>query len=221
MKILNVLMLLFILPLTTLAQLKEGHIKFNVEISSDDPQMAAMIGMFNGTTFDTYFNEKNTRTEINMNGFAKTTAIASNDSKKVLTLMEIMGTKKAVLMDVDDLASDEKSKEVAKTEINVTTDTKEILGYKCTKAIMTDKDGNDLVIWFTNEIKVDKKGQKYFDEGIEGFPLEFEVLAQGMKMKFTATELDKKLDVAKDFFSMKIPEGYTEATLEEMKKMGM
>jgi len=52
--------------------------------------------------------------------------------------------------------------------------------------------------------------------------LEFELANNGVVMKFTATEVAKgiKEDEAK-LFNMDIPEGFQEASMDDLKNMGM
>ena len=55
--------------------------------------------------------------------------------------------------------------------------------------------------------------------GLKGFPLGWEMEADGMKFKIEATDisLDK---LSKKIFVTNIPEGYTKMTEEDLKTMG-
>ena len=76
-----------------------------------------------------------------------------------------------------------------------------------------------VTLWVTKELVAPLKGQKQFgNTEIEGVPLEFNAINNGMTVHFTATKFDGNINA--NIFSMEIPEGYTMVTEEELKNMG-
>lgn len=219
------LILSTIIALTTTfglnAQLTEGHISYKIDISSDNPDMAAYMGMFQGSTMESYINNDMTRSEMKLGTMQNTITITNLTNQKSLMLMSGMMGKKAIEMDLKKMNEDSEAK-MPKFEITKTTETKEILGYICTKTILTTENGVELAYWLTNEITGNIKGQQGYFEGIDGFPLQFEIVQGPMRMTMTTTAIVKSLtkEEKSTLFSMKIPEGYTVTTIEELSKMG-
>ena len=114
---------------------------------------------------------------------------------------------------------DKTTKDAKAPKVELLDETKEIAGYTCKKAIVTDEEGNKYTYWYTDKIKVSSEGQKYFDgNGIPGFPMLMEIAQNGMDIKLTATTFEK-LPKKHQLFDMSIPEGYKVMTQEEMEKM--
>lgn len=129
---------------------------------------------------------------------------------------------KAIVTTTDELEEMEEGQEQPEMEFELINETKEILGYTCKKAIMTDEDGNEVIYWYSEEIKVSSTGQQYARPEIPGFPMEFEVDQNGVIMSFLATTFSEKLTDDKDtLFDTSVPEGYETMTLEELKSIGL
>ncbi|MBL4862777.1 MAG: hypothetical protein JKY09_07160 [Crocinitomicaceae bacterium] len=201
------------------AQLTQGHVSYSVEMSTDNPQMEAMISMMQGSTFDIYFKDDFSKTVVKMGAMVTMSTITDGDSEEMLLLLEGMMGKKAIKSTLADMKAE--AAEVPEHEITLVDETKEIEGYTCKKAIITDEDGNETVYWYTEEIEIKKGGQSYLSEEIPGFPLEFEVNQGGMILSLTATNFDKKIKDADEVFDMHIPDGFDEMTLEQLQSMGM
>lgn len=203
------------------AQLTEGVVKYTTEFSSTDPQIQSQLAMLNGSSSTTYFTPDFSRVESAMGMFMTTTVVINLKTKESLMLLDGMGSKKAVKMNMDDLNDDEDGEE-PKVEIEKTNKTKKIAGYKCTQYILTTEDGTVMNYWTTTELSASKAGNKFMNDKVEGFPLLYEMNTNGVVMKFTATEVTKSITGDKAvLFSTAIPEGFTEASLEDLKGMGM
>lgn len=203
------------------AQMTEGHISYKIDATTDNPDMQMAVGMMQGSTMDIYFKDKVTRSEMKMGSMMTVTTITNETSKDVLMLMGGMMGNMAVKSTLDEY--EERREEQPKFEVTFTDETKEISGYNCKKALMTTEDGLESVFWYTEEIMASKKGQSYLSEEIPGFPMQFEINNQGMKMTMTVTSVEDKLDKKKSssLFDMTIPSGYKEMTMEELGTMGM
>lgn len=207
-------MLLFVSTLGLDAQVTEGHVKYNVNVSSDDPDMAMAVSMMSEATLDIYFQKDKSRTEMDM-GIMNTTVIVNPSAEKSIMLMDMMGSKFAIPMEKEELDQENDS---PKPIIKLIDETKTVLGYKCKKAVITISEGVDAVYWYTEELKVNTFGQKSFNNSVPGFPLEFSQFQGGLDMKLTATVIEKSVDSKK--FDVGVPEGYTVTTMEELGGMG-
>ncbi len=205
--------------LTTKAQLTEGHVKYEMTVSSDNPAMEMAMAMMNGASMEIYFKDESTLVKINM-GMAMNMATTTNSkSGDVLIKMGgMMGNKaiKSTISEVGDVQPEDQD-----VAVEMISETKDIHGFKCKKATLTDKDGRKAIFWFTEEIAVSKAGQNYLSKEIPGFPMEFEMNQKDMKMSMKAILVEKKVSNAKELFSMEVPAGYQIMTIDQMGSFGM
>lgn len=203
------------------AQITEGHVKYKIEVSTENPDMEMVVGMMQGSTLDIYFKEKMTRAEMKMGSMMNMTTISDEKSGEILMLMSGMIGKKAISTSTEELQG-ETEVEKPTYEVELVDETKEIAGYSCKKAILRDEDGNENIFWYTEEIEVSKKGQSYLNENVPGYPMQYEINNNGFVMGMTVTEIKEELSKAElKLFNMDIPDGYTEMTMEELQQMGM
>jgi GLPGLI family protein len=203
------------------AQLTQGKINYDMTFSSDNPDMAMAIGMMQGSKMSLAFMPGKSRSDVSMGTMGTMVTIADDKSKKALMLMDMMGMKYAMEMDLGK-AEKEAEADTPDYKVEITKETKDILGYKCTKAIMTpqeaDAEGGTITMWFTKDINATTTGQNYYNQDMPGFPMSFSIAQGEMLIDMTVTEIDKKVD--KNVFKMTIPEGYEVKTEEEMMMMG-
>lgn len=207
--------------LSLTAQIKEGSVKYSVEVSSTNPELEMQLAMLQGSTFELFFKENMSRSEMSMGSMMKITTITNTEAENSIMLMSGMMGNTAVKMSAEDLKKGEEN--VDGTEITLVDETKEIQGYNCKKAISTNEEGQESVIWYTEDLAINKLGQNYLNKQVPGFPLEFEINQGEVKMTMVSTEVNKKLDKkkAKELFDTSVPEGYTEMTPEQLQEMGM
>lgn len=214
--------LLLLTAVSVNAQIKEGHVSYKMEMTSDNPEMEMQLAMMQGSTLDLFFKEGVSRTEMKMGAMMTITTITDTKSDEMMMLMGGMMGNKAIHSKMSDLEKEEEANEKPEFEVELTKKTKKIAGYECKKAILTDEEGNESIFWYTEEIEVSKKGQNYLNEEVPGFPLEYELNNGGVLTTLTAISFEEKLDKKdKELFSTKTPEGYEEMTMEQLKSMGM
>ena len=146
----------------------------------------------------------------------KAITIADGDTKSSISLMDMMGQKIAVKSTQEEI-----NKELAEgpeAKVEVTSETKDILGYSCKKAIITSvEDDMEMTVYFTEELGTKELN---FDnpqfKDINGLMMEFEMPNEMFSMHFIAVSIEKKNVEDSEF---DIPEGYQIKTKEEMKNM--
>ncbi len=213
MKQLLFIVAFFAFTITTTAQ-TGGHISYSMEMSSDNDDMAMAISMMQGSTMDLYFSGDKAKASVQMGSMMTMTTVTDAAKKKGIMLMDAMGSKIAY-----EMATDAAETTGPAPKPVITAETKDILGFKCTKVVVTDSTGNQTVVWVTKELKSSLQGQQQFGgTGGIGTPLEFSTEAKGMKIHFVAVKYDK--EAAESEFNMTIPEGYKIMTEEEIKGMG-
>ena len=124
------------------AQMKEGSVSYDIEVSSDKEEMAMAVMMMNGSSMDLYFSDDKARTELDMGSMMSMSTVVDNVSGEVLILMGGMMGNKAIVTSSEEM--DVKEEEAPEYTVTLTKEKKEIAGYKCKKAVVTDEDGNEM-----------------------------------------------------------------------------
>lgn len=198
------------------AQIKEGSVTYKMEFQSDHEEQQMAITMMENSTMGIYFKGNYTRADVSMGTMMKIITVTNSKDENVLLVMDVsmMGMKYAVKSNLKEFEkyNDEKESEVT---VQLVAGSKDILGYSCKKALVTDEKDNETIYWYTEGIKISKRGQSYLNEDIPGFPLEYEMFQDGMKIKMMATKFVEEIVDEEGIFNMEIPEGFEEKTLEE------
>jgi hypothetical protein len=155
------------------------------------------------------------RTEMNT-GAGTQIGIVDYVAKTKVALINMMGQKYAYKQTAQDI--EKENAEQPKGTVNVTNETKNIVGYICKKAIVTsDEDGvkSTYEVWFTEELgNKDANFTNPLYKDINGVMMEFIIKNPQFSMKLSVTSVEKKAVAAKDF---EIPADYTLTTKEELK----
>jgi GLPGLI family protein len=193
------------------AQTKTGAVTYEMTMP-DNEEMAAM-----GTnTIKISFDEKSSATQLDMMGgmiSVKTISIDKNNPKETRMLMEMMGKKYEVTGEAEGFANTDVAS--LKDAESVTYDkkaTKEILGYKCYKALVTMNSGVVNTFYITEAIAVQSLPADKLK--LTGFPLEVEVNSEKGKVVLLANAIDK----APSASCFTVPEGYKKVTQEELQQ---
>ena len=191
----------------------EGTITYNIEYEELPEGMEEYEDMLPKETIMKIKGTK-TKTEQAM-AMGSTISIYDASSESTITLTNMMGMKAAIKSNTEDIKEgvDEK-----KPKITYLDETKEIAGYKCKKAeiIYIDRE-EPLTVYYTEELNTKKTKSQYKNlEGLKGFPMQYEINNEGMKMVMSAKEV-KNEKISENEFT--IPEGYEVMTMEEFQKM--
>lgn len=175
------------------AQVKEGSIKYKMELTGapGGNDMAAILG---NASMTIYFKNDKSLTDMVSPVYTMKTL---TDSKGMLMVMETIGQKSFTRNTNEELAK-EKPKSYD-PQVVITKEKKKILGYDCTKALITTKDSKDklstTVMWYTDKIRcaaiagitnTDVLGK------IKGTPLQIEIDKGAVKSRITAAEISVK-----------------------------
>ena len=216
----KVFLLIFIVAINfASAQKKEGYIKYKINYSGDSMEMQLAASMMKNATLEIYFDTEKTRVDMKTPGVYDIVSIVNTVDNEVLTLFEVpmMGQKKYIKSSITEFEDYNDNSKNEKSNIEFVNETKTILGYKCKKAIMKGE-GIEISYWYTEDIKVNTIGQQNFNINIPGHPLEFVTKGEGITVSFVATEFSKLSSEQKNkVFSTKKPEGYQEATYDDIK----
>lgn len=214
MKKIALLVCLFVsTTLVSFAQMKKGAVTYDMNFSSDNPEMAMISSMMAGSKMTMYFTAGKSRTDVSMGMMGTSTTVSDQKAKRSVTWVDMMGTKYATETVLEEMPATQEEQTV-----EITTETKEILGYACTKALITSAEAGVLTVWFTKDIQAFTSGQNYYNSSIPGFPLSMNISTNGITIDMVANKVEKKVN--KKLFSTKIPEGYEIKTAEELQEMG-
>jgi|GEM_PF-1052944 len=220
MRFFTILSLLVIGVMSIHAQsnISDGYIKYTVSIDSDEPA-AAFLSM--GTTLELAFKGNKTKGVANVaNGTNSVSAIVDHSKKVGLTLMDVLGEKKAMKLTKDDFdkAASELEK-VSENPMRWTDDTKTIAGYSCQKVLMKDKEsGASIIVYVTKKInpKGDPLAQNLIRQ-LKGFPLGIVVRLDGNTVRVMAEKVSSRTP-SDGAFSTSVPNGYELTTREKLEK---
>jgi len=189
----------------------EGVVVYDMILDKNSglpPEAAALL---KGSTITTYIKGDLRRTDTNT-PMSSQSIIIDEKAKTVVSLMDIMGQKYLIRMSPED------GKEQFSTpEIKYMEETKTIAGYACKKAEITikSKEGKEdkINVFYTDEI-IDSWIRPAY-KGLKGFPMEYAINQNGMKLTLIAKNVSKEKVPDSKF---EIPKDYKETTLEEMQK---
>ncbi len=131
--------------------------------------------------------------ELKMGGIPVQKMFIDGEKKEMYMLME-KEQKIAMKLKIDD----DKNNDKKQPKVTVTKETKDILGYKCTKIIVED-DKKSTTAWVTKELNLDfsklsgksKKGSNNDVLSKHGFPLELEGKDEQGTVTMKATKIEK------------------------------
>lgn len=212
--ILSILVLIFTVS-TFNAQSKEGYIKYKIEMSSENTEMQMGLAMMNGSEMEISFKEDDSRMKMNMGSFLTVETVTKNNDEVLLMMSGMMMSNIAVKTTKSDL---EDSSKVNDLSVKFENDTKDILGYTCKKAVVSNGKTVGLIFWYTEKMEMPDHEMLNANGLVPGIILEFESVDGEMNMAFTAIEVKTEIDESITF-SLDVPEGYDEKTFEEFSKM--
>ncbi|GAB5418265.1 MAG: hypothetical protein Crog4KO_16300 [Crocinitomicaceae bacterium] len=196
------------------------YVKYETDVQGSGENGEMMAMMMNGSTMELATSPEYTWVQTQMGTMMTMTMELNSADEEMTILMTGMMGNMAFQGNPDDMEEEgEAEEEEAALDMELVDETKEILGYECKKAIMTDAEGNQAIYWYTEEISR-PDGVSQMPNQVPGLCLQFETNAQeGVKITYTAIEVDKKAKMSD--YEIEIPEGTEVQSLEEMKNMGM
>lgn len=202
-----------------------GFIKMEmIEATSEDEQMAMGLEMLKGTETNYYFNkERSLVTQSMMGGMVEIATMTNKKENNIELFFNMMGNKTLVETTEDEMRKNQEGQQVNTDNMKIEydrTDTKEIAGYKCYKATITNPEikENSMTIsmYVSDEITASNKMIQTLNQfDLKGFPLEFAVNMENMKMVYSTTQIEKEFDASVFDFDKS---GYQKLTMAEFQK---
>lgn len=183
----------------------EGKVTYTMTYDEVPEMMEPYMDMLPSQSV-TYIGSDFTRVEQDMGMGMSQVIITTTDGESVM-LLDMMGQKIMVKMPDEVVESSEEP------TVSVTEETEEIAGYPCKKAVITPAEGDEIEIWYTDEIP---NTNSQFAE-LSGMPMRYTINQNDMVITMTVTEVEP-MKIGKVY--SEIPEGYTEMSMDELQNMG-
>ena len=167
-------------------------------------------------THTVYIKGNKSRSEITNSLFSSTTIFDANTGFAVI-LKEVSGQSLLIRLTPENWL--ERNRMYDGIVYKNTTETKEIAGYKCIKAIGQTKGGATITVYYTRDIVPENKEYEPPFKSLEGLPLEYELTNGAMQIRYRITRINfnpvpaSKFDIPKS--------GYREMNYAESKKMNV
>lgn len=190
----------------------EGSITYDVTIENlpeDQPQLQNFLP----TEMKVFVKDNKTCVEQKMGGSGgKNIVVSDYENMNGFIAMNMMGQNMLILIDENSFKENvDKNKKIDFEELN---ETKDILGYTCHKAKLTNQ-GVEIIVFYTKKLP-NRMGQELMS--LPGMPLQYEISMENMSMKFLAKNVNKG-SVDNSVFDK--PDGYQEMNIQDIKNMGM
>jgi len=210
--IVSILIIIFTITFTNA---QEGYVKYDIEMSSESPEVSMGLAMMKGSEMEILFKGNDSKIKMNMGSFMTIETVTKNNSDVLLLMSGIIG-KRAIKTTKKELEESEGG--APNFSVVFEEGVKTILGYTCKKAIVSVGDATGLIFWYTDKIQMPNDKMLNANGKVPGMILSFESSEAEVNMSFIATKVESKIDATVKF-SLEIPEGYTEQPFEDFKKM--
>lgn len=207
-------LLAFITSTSAQKRITEGTISYDIVINTGeaDPKIA---DMFDGAVSMVYLKANKSRSEL-VSSLGTQSTIVDGKTGNATVLKEYGETKYMITMTADNWKeSNQKYEGVSFTYLE---EYKEILGYKCQKAIGKLKDGSEFTVYYTPDLVPENKDFQYANKGLPGLAMEYESSLGKIKMVYTVSKISFNIVPASKFDLPKT--GFRVMTYEESKKLG-
>ena len=190
--------------------ISEGTVTYNISMQSATKE--PLVNSLNGATVTVYLKGAMSRTDMVSNlGNEKT--IHDTKAGTAIILKEYSGQKLMVTLTKENWIS--KNKKTDGIIFITANETKEILGYQCSKATAKLNDGSLLTVFYTKDLTVLNKEYDPSFKNLPGLPVQYEFEYSGMKFIYTIAKIDFNAVAAAKFETPK--SGYRVMTYDESK----
>ena len=163
-----------------------------------------------------YIKGNKSRSEISNSMFSSTTIFDGNTGSGVI-LREVSGQKLLIRLSPDNWA--ERNRMYDGIVYKNTTETKEIAGYKCIKAIGQISSGATITVFYTRDIVPENRQYEAPFRTLDGLPLEYEFTNGNVRIRYRISRINLNPVPASKF---DVPNsGYRELSYEDSKKMNI
>ena len=189
----------------------EGTLVYNmsVETGSGEPKIA---DMFDGATTTIYLKGTMSRTEL-VSSLGSEATIYNASTGSGVILKDYSGQKLMITLTAQNWTQNNSKYEGIVFEN--TSNTENIAGFSCKKAIAKLKNGESFTVYYTSEVNVANKSYDSQFKTLSGLPVQYEMQSGKMMLKFTLASISYNPVSSSKF---EIPKsGYRVLTYDETK----
>lgn len=207
-------MALGVLPAQAQKRITEGTIAYDIVINTgeSDPKIA---DMFDGAQSQVFLKGNKSRSEL-ISSLGVQSTIVDGKTGSATVLKEYGETKYMITMTAENWK--ESNQKYEAVQFTYLEEYKEILGYKCQKAIGKLKDGSEFTVFYTPDLIPENKDFQYANKGLPGLAMEYESSLGKIKVIYTVSKISFNIVPASKFDLPKT--GYRVMTYEESRKLG-
>ena len=198
-------------------KISNGKIQYEItELEGNSPELA----MLKGTMISMFFMGEQQKMDIALMGglMRVQTIMNAKEKEKSTVLMDMMGQKIQISDAGEEFSNQMTTGMMAQggqpADYKITYNKKDkstIAGYKCTKATLKTKEGQEIDMYVTDKINPANSQFQLMFGDLKGFPLQIMFNAQGIGVTLTAQEVKGDIDAA----NFAVPPGYQQMTMKE------
>src|SRR5687768_14863824 len=183
-----IIIIFFFSAFTLKAQkiISEATLVYNISIQtgSNEPKMADML---DGATTTIYIKGNQSRSEL-VSGLGSEITIYDSRKGSGVILKDYSGQKLMITLTKEDW--EKKNSKYEGVTFETTSETLEIAGYNCKKAIAKLKDGSSFVVYYTPDLEIADKDYDSQFKSLPGLALQYEWQSGKMKFKYTLSKIN-------------------------------
>ncbi len=163
-----------------------------------------------------YIKGSKSRSEMTSPLFSSTTLFDANTGAAVI-LKEVSGQKLLIRLSPENWV--ERNKGYEGMVFTNTSETRDIAGYKCIKAVARTKSGITVTVFYTRDLVPENREYDPAFKTLEGLPLEYELTNGDIQIRYRINKINLNPVPASKFDIPKT--GYREMNYEESKKLNI
>lgn len=185
---------------------KSGKVEYDIEVHGLTPEMEKGAAMLFNSKMTIAFADSNVRQDYKMGELSTKTTIINKTLNRAIYYENGMNGKIGIFGNTKEIMS------IAFVDSNATVqlvdESKNIMGFKCMKALYTFGSGEVAEYWYTTELPVSFPKSNFFNPLIPGIPLEFSTAANGYRMKFKANNWSDNIPNVSLYFNPAVERDY-------------
>ena len=207
------LSLLSVSDISSFAQKSISDATLTYEINIQSAQSKPMANDLNGSNFTLYLKGALSRTDM-VSSLGNEKTIRDGKTGNAVILKEYSSQKLMITLSKDEW--EEKNKKKNDIVFSLSNEQKKLIGYNCSKASATLKDGSILTVYYTKDLIASNTDYDPTFKSLPGLPLQFEYETAKLKFIYTASKIDFNSVPAAKFEFPKA--GYRVITFSENKQ---
>lgn len=164
-----------------------GDVTLQYEISAKSDIDNSAIKSFDGTKYKVVIKGQQSKTEM-ISKLGTETTLYDPKNKIAFILKEFSSQKLMVSLTTNDWTK--KNQYLSKLKFKNTSETKNINGYNCTKAIAASDDGNQIEVYYTPEYKLLNTNYSNAFPDLNGLPVQFTIKSGNLNFTYTLQSIN-------------------------------